>query len=59
VTVLYRIVVEVINVTRIVTLVADGVFPKASLPNASFSFLQTAGWKPKAGCASLSRPTTA
>jgi hypothetical protein len=38
VTGLYRIVVEVINVTLIVTLVAAGVFPKASL-----SLLQTAG----------------
>jgi hypothetical protein len=45
VTVLYRIVVDVINVTLIVTLVADGVFPKAPLPNASFSLLQTPGWK--------------
>jgi hypothetical protein len=42
-TVLYRIVVEVIYVPLIVTLVADGVFPKASLPNASFSLLQTPG----------------
>ena len=40
VTVLYRIVAEVINVTFIVTLVADGGFPKASRPNASFSLLQ-------------------
>jgi len=40
VTVLYRIIVEVIDVTLIVTLVADGVFPKASRPNASFSLLQ-------------------
>jgi len=37
------IIVEVINVTRIVTLVADGVFPKASLPNASLSLLQAPG----------------
>jgi hypothetical protein len=36
-------VVEVINVTLIVTRVADGVFPKASLPNASFSLLQAPG----------------
>jgi hypothetical protein len=35
-----RIVVEVINVTLILTLVADGVFPKASLPDVSFSLLQ-------------------
>jgi hypothetical protein len=28
--------------TLIVTLITDDVFPKASLPNASFSFLQTA-----------------
>jgi len=40
VTVLYRIVVDVINVALIVTLVADGVFPKASLQNASLSLLQ-------------------
>jgi hypothetical protein len=38
--VLYRIVVDVINVTLIVALVADDVFPKASRPNASFSLLQ-------------------
>jgi hypothetical protein len=31
VAVLYRIVVDIINVTLIVTLVADGGFPKASL----------------------------
>jgi len=40
---LYRIVVEVINVPLIVTLVAAGVFPKASRPNASFSLRQTPG----------------
>jgi len=40
VTGLYRIIVEVIDVTLIVTLVTDGVFTKASLPNASFSLLQ-------------------
>jgi len=33
-------VVEVIDVTLIVTLVADSVFPKAPLTNASFSLLQ-------------------
>jgi len=43
VTVLYRIVVEVIHVTLIITLVADDVFPKTSLPNASFSLLQAPG----------------
>jgi len=42
-TVFYRIVVKVIYVTLIITLVADDVFPKTSLPNTSFSFLQTAG----------------
>jgi hypothetical protein len=36
-TVFYRIVVEVIHVTLIVTLIADEVFPKTPLPNASFS----------------------
>ena len=40
---LYRIVVDVICMTLIVTLLVDDVFPKASLPNATFSFLQTAG----------------
>ena len=40
---LYRIAVDVINVLLIVTLVADGVFPIASLPNASLSLLQTPG----------------
>jgi len=38
-TVLYRIVVNVIYVTLIITFVADDVFPKTSLPNASFSLL--------------------
>ena len=38
--VLYRIVVDVIPVTLIITLVADDVFPKTSLPNASLSLLQ-------------------
>jgi hypothetical protein len=42
-TVLYRIVVEVINVTFMVTLASDDVFPKASRPNASISLLQTPG----------------
>jgi hypothetical protein len=46
---LYRIVVEVINVTLIVTLVADGVFPKASRPNASFPLLRGAGLKAEGG----------
>jgi hypothetical protein len=36
-------VVEIINVMLIVSLVADGVFPKASRPKASFSLLQTPG----------------
>jgi len=40
-TVLYRIVVDVIYMTFIVTLITDDVFPKASLPNAPFSLLQT------------------
>ena len=39
-TVFYRIVVDVIHVTLIITFVADDVFPKASLPNASLSLLQ-------------------
>ena len=39
-TVLYRIVVKVIYVTLISTLVADDVFPKTSLTNASFSLLE-------------------
>jgi hypothetical protein len=39
-TVLYRIVVKVIYVTLIISLVADDVFPKTSLPNASFSLLE-------------------
>jgi hypothetical protein len=33
-------VVEVIDVTLIITLVEDSVFPKASLTNAPFSLLQ-------------------
>jgi len=41
--VVYRIVMDVIHVTLIITLVPDDVFPETSLPNASFSFLQTAG----------------
>jgi hypothetical protein len=40
---LYRIVVEVIYLTLIVTLITADVLPKASLPNASFSFLPTPG----------------
>jgi hypothetical protein len=36
---LYRIVVEVIHVTLIITLVAAGAFPKTSRPNASLSLL--------------------
>jgi len=40
---LYRIVGEVIYMTLIVTLITDDVFPKASLPNASFSLLQAPG----------------
>ena len=40
-TMLYRIVVEVIYMTLIVTLITDDMFPKASLPNAPFSLLQT------------------
>jgi hypothetical protein len=40
-TVLNRIVVDIIYVTLIVTLITDGMFLKASLPNASFSLLQT------------------
>jgi hypothetical protein len=43
ITVLYRIVVEVINVALIVSLITDGVFPKASRPNDSFSLLQAPG----------------
>jgi len=39
---LYLIVVDVIYMTLIVTLITDGVFPKASRPNASLSLLQTA-----------------
>jgi hypothetical protein len=39
-TVLYRIVVKVIYVTLIITLVADDVFPKTPLSNASFSLLE-------------------
>jgi hypothetical protein len=42
-TVFYRIVVDVIHVTLIVTHITDDVFPKTSLPNASFSLLQTPG----------------
>jgi hypothetical protein len=34
---------EVINVRLIVTLVTDGVFPKALPPNASLYLLQTPG----------------
>ncbi len=41
-TMLYRIVVEVIYLTLIVTLITDDRFPKASLPKASFSLLKTA-----------------
>jgi hypothetical protein len=40
---LHRIVVKVIYMTLIFTLITDDVFPKASRPNASFSFFQTAG----------------
>jgi len=40
---LYRIVVDVIYMTLIVILITDYMFPKASLPNASFSRLQTPG----------------
>jgi len=40
---LYRIVVDVIYMTLIVILITDDMFPKASLPNASFSLLQTPG----------------
>jgi hypothetical protein len=36
-TVLYRIVVQVIDVTLIVTFTTDDLFPKASRPNGSFS----------------------
>jgi|WetSurMetagenome_2_1015567.scaffolds.fasta_scaffold1200878_1 hypothetical protein len=36
-TVLYRIVVQVIDVTHIVSFMMDDVFPKASRPNGSFS----------------------
>jgi hypothetical protein len=39
-TMLYRIVVDVIHVTLIITLVADDVFPKTPLPNTSFPLLQ-------------------
>ena len=35
-----RIVVDVIYMTLIIKIVSDDVFPKASLPNASFSLLQ-------------------
>jgi hypothetical protein len=42
-TVLHRIVVNVIYVTLIVTFITDDMFPKESLPNASFSLLQTPG----------------
>jgi hypothetical protein len=42
-TMFHRIVVDVIHMTLIVTLIADDVFPKAPLPNASFSLLQTPG----------------
>jgi hypothetical protein len=42
VTVLERIKVDVIYMTLIVTLVADDVFPKTSLPNASLSLLKAA-----------------
>jgi hypothetical protein len=37
---LYRIVVEVIDMTLKVAIVADDVFPKASRPNASLSLPQ-------------------
>jgi hypothetical protein len=47
VTVLYRIVVEVIHVTLIVLLAADDVSPKAPRPNASV--LPSAGAALKAG----------
>ena len=40
---IYRIVMEVIHMPLIITLITDDVFPKASLPNASFSLLQTPG----------------
>ena len=39
--VFHRIVVNVVHVKLIITLVADDVFPKTSLPNASFSLLET------------------
>jgi hypothetical protein len=39
-TMLYRIVVDVIRVTLIIALVTDDVFPKTPRPNASFSLLQ-------------------
>jgi len=39
-TMLYRIVVNVIHVTLIIALVPDDVLPKTPLPNASFSLLQ-------------------
>jgi hypothetical protein len=42
-TVLYRIVVDVIYMTLIVTLITDDVFPKASRQNASLSLLQAPG----------------
>ena len=43
VTVLYRIVMNIINVTLIVLLIRDNVFPKASLPNATFTLLLALG----------------
>jgi hypothetical protein len=40
-TVFYRIMIDVIDVTLIIPLVAEDVFPKTSQPNALFSLLQT------------------
>ena len=52
----YRIVVEGIDVTLIVTLVPDGVFPKASRPNASFSLLPASRCKAEGGMRSAFPP---
>ena len=48
-TMFYRIVADVIHVTLIITLVGDGVFPKASRPNASFFTSSNGGMKAEGG----------
>jgi hypothetical protein len=48
-TVFYGVVVDVIHVTLVIPLIADDMFPKASLPDVTFCLPQTPRSLPEGG----------